>query len=110
MWPRAAGASFPVAHAQKPDGGGTPQLGWRPKPFSRKCLARCVVNQTDQIQLVGHRCELSPNGLHSDKESAVFHDRNLETETNRRTMNFQGTAHSVLTVCLTSGGRFTLMR
>jgi hypothetical protein len=98
-------ASFPVASAQKADGGSTHQLGRRPKPFSGKRLTCWVVNQTDQIQLVGHRRELAPDSLPGQKESAVVHDRNLAIETTRRTMNSQRTANSVLTVCLTSGGR-----
>jgi ribosomal protein L32 len=51
---------------------------------------------------VGHRRELATDGMPSQKESTV-HDRNFAIETTRRTMNFQRTANSVLTVCLTSG-------
>jgi hypothetical protein len=48
---------------------------------------------------------LSANGLPGKKETAVFHDRNFAAGTNRRTMNLQRTANSVLTVCLSRGGR-----
>jgi len=94
-----------VASAQKADGSGAHQLGCCPKSFSGKRAARQVVNQTDQIQFVGHRHEMAPDGLTSQKESTVVHDRNCAIEATRRTMNPQRTANSVLTVCLTSGGR-----
>ena len=99
-------ASLAVANAQKPDGSRTHQLGRRPKSFSGKRTTCLVVNQTDQIQLVGHRRELAPDGLPSQEKSTVVHDRNFAIEATRRTMNSQRTASSVLTVCLTSGGRF----
>src|SRR5437016_3113787 len=65
-----------------------------------------MVNQTNQVQLVGHGGELSADGMQGEKETAVVHDRNFAVETNRRTMNFQRTANCVLTVCLSPGGRF----
>ena len=86
----------------------TYQLGRRPKPLAGKRATRLVVNQTDQIQLVGHRRELATDGLPGQEESTVVHDRNFAIEATRRTMNSQRTSNSVLTVCLTSGGRFTL--
>jgi hypothetical protein len=43
--------------------------------------------------------------LPCQKQSAVFHDRNLVIETNRRSMLSQRTANSVLTDCLNPGGR-----
>ena len=98
-------ASLAVANAQKPDGSRTHQITRRPKPFSGKRTTRLVVNQANQIQLVGHRRELATDGMPSQKKSTV-HDRNVAIETTRRTMNSQRTANSVLTVCLTSGGRF----
>jgi hypothetical protein len=48
---------------------------------------------------------LSANGLPGEKETAAFHGRNFAVGTNRRTMNVQRTANSVLTVCLSRGGR-----
>src|SRR5439155_21535591 len=100
-------ASFAIANAQKPDGGKAPQLLGRPKPFARKRLPGLMMNQSDQVQLVGHCGELSANGLQGEKETAVVHDRNFAVETNRRTMNFQRTANCVLTACLSPGGRLT---
>jgi hypothetical protein len=101
-------ASLAVATAQKADDSRMHQLGRRPKSFSRKRTACLVVNQTDQIQLVGHRRELATDALPGQKNSTVVHDRNFAIEAARRTMNSQRTANSVLTVCLTSGGRFKI--
>ena len=103
-------ASLAIAHAQKPDGRRTPQLGRCPKPFSRKRTTGWAVNQTHQIQLVGHGRELATDSVPGQKKSTVVHDRNCAIEATRRTMNSQRTANSVLTVCLTSGGRFTRSR
>jgi hypothetical protein len=96
-----------VASTQKADGSGTHQLDCCPKSFSGKRAASQVMNQTDQIQFVGHRRELATDGLPGQKKSTVVHERNCAIEATRRTMNPQRTANSVLTVCLTSGGRFT---
>ena len=95
-----------VASAQKADGSSAHQLGCCPKSFSGKRAARQVVNQTDQIQFVGHRREMATDGLPGQKKSTVVHERNCAIEATRRTMNSQRTANSVLTVCFTSGGRF----
>lgn len=94
-----------VASTQKADGSGAHQLGGRPEAFAGKWAASNVVNQTDQIEIIGHCGQLSANGLPGKKETAVFHDRNFAAGTNRRTMNLQRTANSVLTVCLSRGGR-----
>src|SRR5438132_10822899 len=99
-------APFAVAHTQKADSGSAAQLFRRPKSFARKRIPGLMVNQTNQVQLVGHGGELSADGMQSEKETAVVHDRNFAVETNRRTMNFQRTANCVLTVCLSPGGRF----
>lgn len=99
-------ATLAVASAQKPDSCRTHQQVCGPKSFPRKRTACLVVNQADQVQLVGHCHELAADGLSSQKESTVVHDRNCAIEAADRTMNLQRTANSVLTVCLTSGGRF----
>lgn len=99
-----------VASTQKADGSGARQLGGRPESFARKWVACQVVNQTDQIEIVGHCRQLSANGLPGEKETAVFHDRNFAVESNRRTTNFQRTANCVLTVCLSRGGKRTELR
>jgi len=48
-----------------------------------------VVNQADQVQLVGHCRQVTPDGLPSQKESTVVHDHNCAIEATRRTMNLQ---------------------
>ena len=101
-------ATFTVAHAQEPDCGRGSQLLGSPKPFPRECLAGPVVNQADQVEVVGHGGQLFTNGLQGEKETTIFHDRHFAVGTNRRTMNSQRTAHCVLTVCLSRGGRGSL--
>src|ERR1041385_4866578 len=98
-------AAFAVAHAQEADRGRSSQLLGSPEPFTRERLPSPVVNQADQVEIVGHSSQLSANGLQGEKETAVFHDRNFAVGIRRRTMNFQRTANCVLTVCLTRGGR-----
>jgi hypothetical protein len=99
-------APLAVASTQKADGRCTHQLGYCPQSFSGKRASGQVVNQADQIQFVGHRRELATDGMPGQKKSTVVHERNCAIEATRRTMNPQRTANSVLTVCLTSGGRF----
>ncbi len=98
--------SLAVADAQKPNAGCIPQLRLRPKSFSGKRSPCLMVNQTQQIQLVRHSRNLASDGVPGQKESAVVHHRNLAIATTRRTMIFQRTANSVLTFCLSPGGRF----
>jgi len=89
-----------VAHAQKSHGGGVSQLSGRPKPFARDGPSGGVVNQTDQIDFVGHRRQLTADGLQSDNESTVEHGPNFAIEAGCRTMDFQRAVGSVLTDCL----------
>jgi hypothetical protein len=98
-------AAFAVAHPQEADRGRSSQLLGSPNPFPRERPSGQVVNQADQIELVGHGGQLSVNGLQGEKETAIFNDRNSAVRINRRTMNFQRTANCVLTVCLSRGGR-----
>ena len=98
-------APLAVASAQKADGRCTHQLSCRPQSFSWKRASGQVVNQADQIQFVGHRREMATDGPPGQKESTVVHERDCAIEATRRTMNLQRTANSVLTVCLTLGGR-----
>jgi len=95
--------SFAVTNAQKPDRGGMHQLGGRPKPLTRKRPSGAVVNQTNQIEVVGHRRELTADGLRSKNESAFAHGPNSAIETGCCTMNFQRAVSSVLTDCLSRG-------
>src|ERR1700674_1065137 len=66
-----------VAYTQKSHRGGVSQLSGCPKPFTRERLSGRLVNQTDQVDLVGHRRELTADRLQSDKESTVEHGLNF---------------------------------
>jgi len=94
-----------VASTQKADRRGSRQLSRRPEPLSGKRTTSPIVNQTDQIEIVRHGGQLSANGLPGQEKTTLFHDRNFAVGIHRRTMNFQRTANSVLTVCLSRGGR-----
>jgi hypothetical protein len=94
-----------VARAEKPDSSLTRQLVCCPNSFAGKRATSQVVNQTDKIQVVGHRRELTADGLPGHKTSTVVHDRNCAIEETRRTMNPQRTANRVLTVCLSAPQR-----
>jgi len=89
-----------VANAQKSHGGGVSQLSGRPKPFTRERPSGGVVNQTDQIEFVGHRRKLTADGLQSDNESKVEHGPHSAIEVGSCTMDFQRAVSSVLTDCL----------
>src|SRR5258708_29561030 len=84
------------------------QLGGGPKPVWRERSYGAVVDQTDQIEFVGHRRELTADGLPSENESAVEHGPNSATEAGCRTMDFQRAVSSVLTGCLTRGAHPTM--
>lgn len=101
-------ASFAVASAQKAEGGGMEQLYGRPETLAGEGTARFLVDQTNEIQLAGHRGELPANSLLGKKETAVIHNRNLAIERYRHTMNYHRTADSVLTGCLSQGAHLTL--
>jgi len=89
-----------VAHAQKSHRGRIHQLSGRPKPFTRERPSGGVVNQTDQVDFVGHGRELTADGLQSDHESTVEHGPNSAIEVGCCTMDFQRAVSSVLTDCL----------
>jgi len=63
-----------VAQAQKTDRWATGEIGGSPQALSWKCPSGLVVNQTNQIDFVGHSCELSADGLQGEEKSAI-HDR-----------------------------------
>src|SRR5436189_1133900 len=75
-------------------------LSGRPKPFTRERPSGGVVNQTDQIEFVGHRRKLTADGLQSDNESKVEHGPHSAIEVGSCTMDFQRAVSSVLTDCL----------
>jgi hypothetical protein len=68
-----------------------------------------AVNQTNQVQILRHRRQLAADRLDGEHNSLFFHARHHEIQQDRRTMNFQRTANSVLTVYLTKRGNRSLI-
>src|ERR1035441_8054385 len=75
-----------VAHAQKSYGRFPEQLSGRPQPLSGKRSTGSLVDQANQIQVVGHGGELPADCLPREKESLIKHNT-FAGETNRRTMH-----------------------
>jgi len=100
-------AALPVASAQEADDLVARELLGRPKPIAGDCSSRPGVNQAEQVAVTGHPPELPPDGIQREKESTVVHDCNIAIGSKRRTILFQRTVGSVLTVCLTPGAHFT---
>jgi hypothetical protein len=70
--------SLAVAQPQKSDGRATGEIGSSPQAFTGKHPSGGVVNQTDQIDFVGHCHKLSPDGLQCEEESGI-HDEESST-------------------------------
>ncbi len=96
-------AAFAVAHAQEPQCGGMGELGRGPQALSRESSSGLIVNQTDQVELVRHGCDLAAHGPQGQIESTIEHGPNSGIEGTRRTMKSQRTANSGLTGCLSLG-------
>ena len=79
-------AALAVARAQKSYGRFTNQLGGRPQPLSGKRSPGSLVNQPNQIQVVGHGGELAADCLPREKESVIEHNA-FAGETTRRIMH-----------------------
>src|ERR1041385_4249732 len=103
-------ASFAVADPQKANGGEVCQLRRRPQAFSGKRPFGCVVDQTNEVKLTGHRRQLSADGPRGKREAEVKHAPDSATEWGCRTMNSQRVVNSVLTRCLSQGAHFTTLR
>src|ERR1044071_715152 len=101
-------ASFAVADPQKANGGEVCQLRRRPQAFSGKRPFGCVVDQTNEVKLTGHRRQLSADGPRGKREAEVKHAPDSATEWGCRTMNSQRVVNSVLTRCLSQGAHFRL--
>ncbi len=67
----------------------------------------CTSNESDQVEVMRHSRNLAAHGLQCQMQSAVEHAPNFAIEGSRRTMNFQRTANSGLTDCLSLGVRRT---
>ena len=77
-------AALAIARAQKPDGRQMQQLLGGPQPFPRKRPVGGLVNQTNEVQLVGHRRELAADGLRRENESMIEHKILPKGVTHRR--------------------------
>ena len=62
-----------IANAQKSYGRLLAQLGGGPEAFARECRSGGVVNQSHQIEIVGHRRELSPDGVQREEQAPIKH-------------------------------------
>jgi hypothetical protein len=95
------GAARAIAGSQELDDRRTRHLIGSPESLTGPGPSGPVVNQAGSLGIAASRrrmaCQVG--------KTAVFHDRNPATKTNRRTMDLQRTANRVLTVCLTPGGR-----
>jgi len=94
-----------IAGAQESQGGRLGKDGGGPEALAWTGPGGCRMNEADQVQLVGHGRQLPADGLQSDEKSVIDHGNQCAAEAARRTMNMQRTVKSVLTVCLTSGGK-----
>jgi len=99
-------ASFAVPGAQKANGGEVCQLRRSPQALSGKRPLGCIVDQTNQVKLTGHRRQLSADRLRGKREAEVQHAPDSVTESGCRTMNSQRIVNSVLTRCLSQGAHF----
>ena len=89
-----------VACAQKAHHRSTHQLTRIPKPFSRTHSACGMVNQTDEVEFIRHSRQLAADSVQGKKKSAVGHGFENAIEAPRRYTDFQRTATTPLTLCL----------
>ena len=78
-----------VTEAQEADHAATGKLKAGPQRLSGEGFSREAIDQTELLEIAGHRRELYANGLQGDEESAV-HDRGIAwtTEASRQKRNF----------------------
>ena len=92
-----------VADTQESNCCGMHELAAGPQPFTGKGSLGCAVNQTNQIQIVRHGRDLTAECLPGKMESTVEHGLDFGVKGTRRTIEFQRTADSRLTGCLSVG-------
>lgn len=63
--------AFPVAHAQEPRCSWMGELGRGPQPLSGKSSSGLVVDQADEIEIVGHSRDLAAHSPQGPIESTV---------------------------------------
>ena len=89
-----------VACAQKAHHGSTHQLTRIPKPFSRTHSACGMVNQPNEVEFIRHSRQLAADSVQGKEKSAVEHGSKNAIEAPRRYNDFQRTATTPLTLCL----------
>jgi hypothetical protein len=92
-----------VAHAQESEGRQIHQLGRGPQPFAGERPLGDGVNQTNQIQFVGHGRKLAADSMPGEGESTVEHGPHFAIQPGCRTINSQWAVSSVLTDRLSPG-------
>jgi hypothetical protein len=65
-----------IAYAQESYCRFLAQLSARPEAFARECRPGGVVNQPNQVEVMGHRRELPPNGTQREEQATIKHKRN----------------------------------
>jgi hypothetical protein len=65
--------AFTIANAQESYGRFLAQLGGRPQPFTWECGSGGVVNQSNQIEILWHRGELSSNAANGEEQPTIKH-------------------------------------
>ena len=68
--------AFPIANAQETYCRFLPQLGSRPEPLARKCRSGGVVNQPNQVEILGHRHELPSDSAQREEQATIKHKHN----------------------------------
>ena len=62
-----------VANAQESNSRLLAQLSGGPEPFARECRSGGVVNQPNQVEILGHRRELPPDGEQGEEQTTINH-------------------------------------
>ncbi len=62
-----------VANAQESNSRLLAQLSGGPEPFARECRSGGVVNQRNQVEILGHRRELPPDGEQREEQTTINH-------------------------------------
>jgi hypothetical protein len=69
-------AALPIANVQESNRRLLSQLSGAPEPFARECRSGGLVNQPNQVKILGHRRELSTDGQQREKQTTIKHKHN----------------------------------
>ena len=76
--------AFAIPQAQETHGGAIQDLAGAPNALTGVGPSCAGVNQTDQIQIAGHSCELPADGLPSQEKTAVHHGASMNPRARSR--------------------------